>query len=230
MRISLISGIVALTAIIALPLAAQAQNIDTTGSWNGSQFVFEWGSNATLTYGQSITAPGSINTLDTFGFRLAGSGGSVSGTYRAYVYAWDAMTNQLVGSALWDSGTQSLGTIAQDVFVPVNFAPNIAVTPGNTYMLFASTVGETGTTGVAKWGFDTSNPYASGAFAFADTFSGTTWFTDWQSTSSDTAFTATFSSSGGSNLTPELPGGALLLPALLPFGLMAARKRFKKAA
>jgi hypothetical protein len=231
MRISLSSSIAALTAIIALPLAAQAQNIDTVSSWNGSNNISSWGGSGTPTYGQSITAPVGVNTLDTFSFRI----NTITNNYRAYVYSWDPVARLITGSQLWDSGTLSLNTAG---FTAVNFAPNIAITPGNTYMLFASVLGESGS-GATGWGYSGTSiagadTYSGGGFSFSnDSSFGALSTNAWSnpgtfgfgSATSDLAFTATFSPSSAA---PEPPVGMLLLSALLPFGLMGARKRFQK--
>jgi hypothetical protein len=231
MRIAIInSRIAALTAIIALPLAAQAQNIDTISLWDGTLGLDAWYSGSP-TFGQTITAPTGATTLDTFDFRVAGWNGPFSGSYEAYVYNWDPVGRVLMGSPLWSSGPLTVGPVAPNDYVPLNFVPNVAVTPNSSYVLFTSFLGQPAPTNGALWGFVGGSPnvYSGGELVWSnDPSFGTLSTNAWDTLGGrDSAFTATFSSS---NLTPEIPGGMLLLPALLPFGLMAARKRFKKAA
>jgi uncharacterized protein YcnI len=63
------SWLVALFVLVMSPLLAQAQtNIDTTTSWNGSDYAYAFGVTDTATYGQTIRVT-SASQLNYFNFR-----------------------------------------------------------------------------------------------------------------------------------------------------------------
>jgi hypothetical protein len=192
MRISLISGMVALTAIIALPLAAQAQNLVTNPGFETGNFTgWTQGGNLGFTgvtggiyahtgsFGAFLGPVGSTGSLTQLLSTLAGQNYTFSywlrhdgGTPNSFQAFWDGVAMQTLANQPSLAYTQySFSVVASSAITPVSF-----VYQQNP----------------AYWGLD------------------------------DVSVTASAS------LTPEMPGGALLLPALLPFGLMAARKRFQK--
>src|SRR6202008_2048666 len=86
---------------LAFASGAQAETIETVPEWNGSEFVQPFGSPETETYGQTVTAPTSGTTLDSFTFYMEEPTGLL---FRGFVYAWDEATHRAIGPKLYESG------------------------------------------------------------------------------------------------------------------------------
>jgi hypothetical protein len=176
-----------------------------------------------LTYGQTITAPANSQLLD-FAFQLGRQeSGSGEIAFEAYVFAWDAVNDRATGSSLYRSG-RSLFTAPASGFSPVNFSPNITLTPNSQYVLFLSTVGTTpsSSNSYVVLGFDSSNPYGGGQVVSQSIGTVSNWTTArWGvSSSSDLAITVNF----GDAVVPEPSTYGLCGAALAALGLLR-RKR-----
>ena len=174
-------------------------------AWNNISTIAAWGNgDATPTYGQTITVPtDGNNILNSFTFYFEPGSGGPSINFRAYVQSWNG--TQITGSPLFTSGLLATNTTAGFSAYTVN--PNLALTPGNVYVLYFSTIGVTNAnTNQYAFGF-TPDTYAGGAFVYSNQDMGNpatgslsdlnanTWN---HAIPDDLAFTATFSSS-----TPE---------------------------
>jgi hypothetical protein len=174
-------------------------------AWDNSSGVGSWGNGgATPTYGQTITVPADGNNiLNSFTFHVARLGVSTSSiNFFAYVQSWNG--TQTTGSPLFTSGL--LATNASPDFSTYTVNPNLALTPGNVYVLYFSTVGvANANTNSYGFGLTTSDTYAGGGFFysnqdFPDPAAGSLsdLNTTWGNRAGDLAFTATFSGA-----TPE---------------------------
>jgi hypothetical protein len=150
-----------------LPHGVAAQTIDTTGSWDGSNYIWNWGNPDTSTYGQTVTAPVGSTTLNDFTFYLNFFNSYNFGSlpigpvnYQAFVYSWDG--SHATGPALYASPV-TLSPNSPNVFVPVTFnTGGTPVTAGSSYVLFFTTAGIPQTNdAVYGWGW-TGNTYAGG--------------------------------------------------------------------
>lgn len=154
----------------------------------------------TATYGQVITADATHTTLDGFAFEM-----DLPSTvaFRGEVYAWDG--TKATGGALFESAPVSTSGAGLQV-VTFNTG-GITLTPGQEYVLFASTSkDQAGHSGVGGWQFFNSNVYSGGEFVFlnndGDPSQWTT--TPWNTTVGDLSFQAYFDASatvGFSGLT-----------------------------
>lgn len=144
--------------------SATAQTIDNLSNWNGATglgFFGTGGGNASAdTYGQTFVAPAqSFLTSWETAFNSQGSF-----TYRFYVAPWDAANVRLAGAPVFASG--DLTAAAAGGYVPVSIATNVLLTPGVTYMAFASTSELPGQPSVAaaQAGYYDSDTYIGGGF------------------------------------------------------------------
>ena len=102
---------------------------------------------------------------------------------RAHVYRWDAVNNKVQGASLYESLPRTIA-FANSNFHGQNFVPpNINVTPGAQYVLFASIDWEyvdcTNSYQLA-WGASASDPYSGGAFFYNnDTGNDLQWSAAW---------------------------------------------------
>ncbi len=229
---------------IAAALPARASTtIDTTPTWNatGQQNIGGWGEPDTATFGQTITAPANVISLQDFSFYLTndpGNMGPVSINYKAYVYAWDG--TEATGSPLYTSSTTSTGTLGSG-FTTLTATPGtaVAVTPGQQYVLFFSTSGvQDGGTQGADFGYVGSDAYAAGQFVYLNSGNDNTQFTvpgGWGTSTdlaypagSDLAFKADFAP-GGSPAPEPSEAATLSLVALL-LALPLAKKALRRMA
>ncbi len=207
--------------------AATAQVIDTTGSWDGQEFVYIWGSQGSI-YGQSFTATAAENVLNDFTFYLSALDSSgVSAV--AYVYAWDSAANKVVGNALYESQIFNAPTVAAMSPVTIDTG-GITLNAGSEYAIFLKSNGSSDqSSGQYSWGRVGTNPYAGGSFFY--TYLGpSTQIEDasyYPWIESDLAFIANFgpavpvitaidtgaafynASALGTTLTPNFEGGTL---------------------
>jgi hypothetical protein len=95
--------------------------------------------------------------------------------FQAYVYRWDTVNNGLTGPAVFSSVPMTVGTAPGFQAVTVNTG-GVALTPGDEYVAFFSTIGDGGpNNGSAAWGLVSNDAtYPNGTFEFnnATTFPG----------------------------------------------------------
>jgi hypothetical protein len=200
---SICTAIVGLTAVLLLVGAATparaATNLDTTGDWDRSTAVCQWGFPDTATYGQVITSPARDRALDSFSFYVgdpSDSAPSPSITYRAEVYAWDG--NKAIGPARWEgpAKTVTLSNEFQEVKTPTR---GVALAPGAQYVLFLSISKdyESNSGDAGCWGVTDAQAYSGGEFAFVNNGGDESQWTSgsWDNSSIEAAaaFKASFS-------------------------------------
>lgn len=195
--------------------------IDTNPSWNGTTFISSFGNPNTATYGQTVTVPAGEGFLASFSFQINDQGNVLP--FQAAVYAWDAVNSRATGPALYLSAPVS--TTGANAYVRFTFAPNVAVTPGQQYVLMATTSYNQPANGAMRWGALTSDTtYTGGQFVFINNGTNTAaWTTQtWSNIAEDLAFTAVF----GTPIVPALDQWALLLlAALVAAGAVAVGRR-----
>lgn len=222
--------------MIALGVAgtAQAQTIiDTTPSWNGTDYIAEFGEPNTATYGQTFTV-GSDNVLNDFTFWLNDYNGQPDVVdFAAYVTEWDGF--KATGSILYQSGPQS--TTKARGFEQFTFnTGGIGLTSGKQYVAFLSASnffdGIEGIAGLGVTGFQ--DVYSGGDFVFYNNGSDFSLLTQstWEYIGGiggigDSAFKASFSQAIASVPEPTTMLGILAFGA---FGLGSLRKRKHQAA
>jgi len=204
-------------AIAALALTATSSMaytlVDTNPAWDGTTFISSFGNPNTATYGQTITAPPGEGALTSFSFQINDQGNVLP--FQGAVYAWDAVNARATGSALYLSAPVT--TTGTNTFVRFTFTPNVPMTPGQQYVIMATTSYNQSTPGVMRWGAVANNTtYTGGQFVFINNGSNTAaWTTQsWSTIAQDLAFTAVF----GTPVVPALDQWALLLLAALVAG------------
>jgi len=218
---NVLAGFFAIVATAVAPTAMSATVIETESLWDGEARVFAWGS-ITSVYGQTLVAPGGAGTLTGFSFRLQDTRGSIP--FTAHVYRWTG--SQITGDALFSLSGQNFGGGGTTDFLKVQVATNAAVTPGDAYVMFLSTIGQSPTS-FTPWGLTRVDAYAPGRFVFQNTDSFATLSTDaWGDLVAnggfDLAFTATFDEA---TVVP-IPGAlGLMLSGALLLGMGALRQR-----
>ncbi len=225
-------GAAAALAMLAASAASAVVTIDTVPGWNGTTFISSFGIPNTQTYGQTFIPPGGATALTSFTVYLEAQSGTV-GTMRGYLYAWDAVNNRAMGSALWTSGSTPVPSSTVS-FTAVTFTlPSVAITAGTQYVFFAATTEESQAQNfTTRWGARTTNSaHGGGQFVFYNNGTDTTvWTTGtWSVIGEDLAFTAVFDGdAAGTVPVPTLGLPALLLTGTLLLalgGLARARRR-----
>lgn len=188
----------AITAVISSNASALT-TIDTTGSWNGSDFIFPFGETNTATYGQTFTV-GADNVMDSFTFWMEERSGAPT-EFGAYVMAWDG--NKATGPVLFSTGmlttTNNGGAGGFEQFT-INTG-GLSLSSGSQYVAFFNASnyfdGVDGTSNMA--GLSGANVYADGQFVFLNNGSNfgqvttSNWNKDHQGAGSDLAFVMEFS-------------------------------------
>ena len=176
-----------LLVAVALPALA---SIDTTGVWNGSNFISSFGIPNTQTYGQVIQIPTGVTQISSFSFRIKAP---TTLAFRGEIYAWDGA--KATGAALYDSAPVS--TTNATIFEAISFTTGgTSVTAGQQYVLFASSSKDnTGHSGGGQWGSVGNNTaIAPGQFVFMNNSTDDTQWTSatWSTIAQDLAMTAAF--------------------------------------
>ena len=188
-------------ALLALSVPANAQNIDTTPSWNGTSGINPWGTSGnTPTYGQTITATATQDRLTGFTFELSQQAGTAP-QFQAFVYQFNTATHLIVGPALYASGLVTAPSGAAFSAVTVHTG-SLALAVGQQYVLFFSTAATVGQP-AASYQFGqlaNTTTYAGGQFVFSNSAAFASLSTVAWSVSSpnDLAFMALLS--GGNSL------------------------------
>ena len=197
--------------------------MSTLSNWDGSSLIYPFGTPNTQTYGELITASPANAVLNSFSFEMKIP---TNLTFAGYVYAWDSTQLAATGPQLYASGPMS--TTDSTVFQQITFTvPSLALTPGQEYVLFASTSAfgnPVSSTGV--WGL--TNTMAYGGMVYNNNSTDTSQWTTgggWSNWGSDLAFQADF---GPASATPE-PAYFGLLPAAF-FGMLIVKRRRKTVA
>jgi hypothetical protein len=211
------AGLAALA--LALPSGAHASpvTVDTLASWDATTSVNAYGTGATHTYGQIVTAPAGATQLREFALQVSLPTALVS---RAEVYAWDG--TKAVGPALYESAPFSTTTPPTNddgdpQFELVTFAiPSAPVVAGQQYVMFLSVDRDLATTPPALRGVFGGVPadtYPDGAYVYfndasADDWTASAWdggVTDGYASQYDLAFRATFDDGTTVDTTPAAP-------------------------
>jgi hypothetical protein len=114
-------------ALLALSVPANAQSIDTTPQWDGTNFISSWGVPNTATYGQTFTPTANQTRLGGFTMELAQFAGATQPQYQAFVYQF--ANNRITGPALFTSGVFTAPSGAAFTPVTINTG-GIVLTPG----------------------------------------------------------------------------------------------------
>jgi len=201
----------ALIAIAAISFAnwAQAQVIDTTAAWNGSDYIAPFGQGIeadggdTPTYGQTFVAPGSSLLLTSFTFWVDSVGGSGPSRFTGYVMEFDG--NGVTGPVLFEGAEVSLAiSPATFPYVPSFTAvafnvPSLALNASKNYVAFISAIPFfDDADDTANVGYLFSDAYADGGFWFSpartwEDLVGEEWENFIGGGTRDLAFQATFS-------------------------------------
>jgi hypothetical protein len=209
---------------------AKADTITTVPQWNGSDFVFPFGTPDTTTYGQTITATATNNVLNDFTFYLSPRSGSAP-TFQAYVAAWNG--SAITGSVLYTSGNFTGPTAGGFTAYTFNTG-GLNLTVGKQYALFISIAGAnyTGITAADNLGAIFTNPYSGGAYIYENNSGNfNALFNPWDQPGNksgvfgdgyDLAFTADF---GAASAIPEPATLVLLGTAAITFAGCSLRRR-----
>lgn len=225
--------------LVALSARVNATTVyDTTGSWNGTDYISSWGRPNTATYGQTFYAPMVDNILEDFTFYIYVEQGFQI-QYRAHVFAWSGSMlggggGQATGPALYSSPSLVINGNSAFQAVTINTG-GVPLVPGNPYVAlftisdpvdyYNNVPGVLSYWGAHLWTHVSND--GGGGFVFynnGDDFSllnSSSWdnFADF----GDLAWRATFSS-GSSSSVPE-PGSVALLLGMGACGLVAMRRR-----
>ncbi len=202
-------ALVAAAAVISEAGAASAQDVNTTAAANDT--ICPFGVPDTSTYGQTITIPAGVSSIASFGFEMANVPATVD--FRGEIYLWDAVNSLATGAALYESSvTSTTGATPQLVtFTPAGGVP---VTPGQQYVIFASTSRDhAGASGTGCWEHSSTDLYPSGEFVFLnDGGDASQWTTQsWTAYGGDLGFVVTFDAAPA---IPTLTEWAMILFSL----------------
>jgi hypothetical protein len=206
---------------VVLAQSIVSSTIDGTGpavtppGWDAFAGYSYWGPLNTVitaepTFGQTFTPPAGATALHSVTFKIHTNGYGfgfshpTTFSYRAFVYEWSGVG--LVGAALFTSPllTMTTGVDWQTIWVDTG---NTAVTPGQQYVVFLSTLGATPVDTLdvrATWGamqLANSNAYSGGGGTWSR--NNVTWF----DLPGDLAFALTFATAPPTNTPPTADAG-----------------------
>lgn len=185
-------------------VAAPAQIIDTTPTWDGISGVSAFGEgSATPTFGQMFKAPTGFTALDSFTFWLKSQNGPDGVDFSAYVMEWHGpefvSVGRVTGPILYQSGPQVF-PFGTSTMTPVTFATGgLVLDSSKQYVAFLSMANfNDGLAGNATIGYVYSGVIPGGGFRFNNDagynfnqLSATNWL-PFIGTGTDAAFRATF--------------------------------------
>ena len=225
-RPSLNTAVLAAIILTLIASSAVAQNsINTIPSWDGTNFLSEFGVIDTATYGQTISVGAGSSPLQSFTFQI-GFCGPQPVTLRGEVYAWDGTNNRATGPALFESAPQSVP--AANGYTAVTFNAGGVNLSAGTYVLFASTSRDQAgaPASLCRWGALTNNTtYAGGQFVYINNGPNPgQWTTNnWSPLPVDLAFAVNGLGPGGSGSgasgAPAASTTSLLIGVLALIGL-----------
>jgi hypothetical protein len=134
-------GAAALVIASAAPAGAATTAktvIDTYDDWDGSSYIYEFGSPNTTNYGQVITAPEGTKKVKSFTYYMAGSSGAGTMTVRGEVYGWDGEALHATTRIAQTKKKQVELSEGDPVFYPVKVKVKKSkkIKPGQQYVLF----------------------------------------------------------------------------------------------
>ena len=245
-RIARRTALAAASLLVCHSSAAKADTITITSGpsvgaglqWWGASTPFYDPSNGLPhgLVGQSFTVPSGVDFLSAIAFQTTIVFSPF--LYAAQIEQWDPVTNTAIGPVLFDSGSLTLPRGTVDL---IALNPNIAVTPGATYIAwfqstaalpkpdFCTAPGSLPTDcppfagfGLASSGIFPSCTDTPSARVFcptdADVYSGGSFYIGSTKYNFDASFTAQFT-------TPEPATLVLVAPGLLGLAAFARRKR-----
>lgn len=162
------SVLLARSAIVLFILtgAVNAETLETSSVWNGSNYISSYGVPNTATYGQTFLPTATQTSLLDFTFYLSLASGTPTQN-QAFVYQWDPSTSRIVGSALYQSPV--LNAPSGVAYTPVTVTTGgVTLLAGTQYVVFFTTSTVTGqANGVYRWGsVATNTPYPGGQFVY----------------------------------------------------------------
>ena len=170
--------------------------INTYHDWDKEQSQGFFGCPNSTTYGQVITIPANVLTLDkvTFSWQRVDNDGSL--TVRAEVYTWDG-NKATSGGALWESAPRTISYADFDFHKEVFKTGGIPVVPGAHYVIFASIDKDFEACTdhyILSWGSVDDTAYSAGTFVYQNNQGDESRWTDipWSFNDIDLAFKATF--------------------------------------
>ncbi|HEV3120615.1 MAG TPA: hypothetical protein VGY53_01865 [Isosphaeraceae bacterium] len=159
-------------AVTSMTVARADITIDTIASASGPVSPFGTpDSGATPTYGELFVDPAGNPFLQSMTFDVA-NGGATAIPFQAYVYAWNGTS--ITGSALFTSAAQSIAPSGSTFSLFTVGTGGVALTPGNSYVAFFSTIGFTGPSGSGSMQLAPAASYPAGNFEYNNsaTFAG----------------------------------------------------------
>jgi hypothetical protein len=164
--------------------------IDTTSSWNGTQYISSFGMPNTATYGQTISMTADVPPLTQFSFFMEISPTVV---FRGFVFGWDG--SKAVGTPLFESAPMSTTQGANFEEIVFNIPGGIVLNAGQQYVLFASISKDpVQPNSAGRWGATVNTAYSGGQFVFLNNGTDPSLWTStaWSTIAADLAFRATF--------------------------------------
>ena len=138
--------------------------LNSLSSWDGASESFSWGTPAQNSYGQTITVPAGVSTLNSFTFVMRRKFGTQDNLFRVYVGSWNAGAT-LVDTVLYTGATRTYAASETAFTEYTESNISLSVTPGDVLLLFFSTseVGDYGI-GDQQTGAATVSPPQLGGF------------------------------------------------------------------
>jgi hypothetical protein len=126
------------SAALAEPADPSIGRVSYESSWDGRASLGSFGVPNTQVYGQVFVAPESQGILSSFDFRVRNSSANPL-FWHAELFAWDVDAKHTTGENLWKSDVVT--SAAASEWSDFSFTPGAAIVPGDTYVVFGSTIG-----------------------------------------------------------------------------------------